>query len=79
MLAQDMAQVKKFYGGETMKLAGTGQGNKFSGYVCRDILCLIIRQIEKERLGMVIESLHASKMQQKVAVSFVDDAYLVTD
>ena len=28
------------------KLAGTGQGNKFSGNMCRDISCLIMKQLE---------------------------------
>ena len=28
------------------KLAGTGQGNKFSGDMCRDISCLIMKQLE---------------------------------
>ena len=35
-----------YYGGEEDKLAGTGQGNRFSGDVCRDLSCLIIRNIE---------------------------------
>ena len=41
-----------------MKLAGTGQGNKISGDICRDTSCTIIRQLEKEGLGMVIKSPH---------------------
>ena len=39
---------KKHYGREEMKLAGTGQGNKFSGDMCRDTSCLIIRQLKKK-------------------------------
>ena len=31
-----------YYGGEVV-LAGTGQGNKFSGDVCRDMSCLIMK------------------------------------
>ena len=45
-----------YYGGENERLAGTGQGNKFSGDLCRDTSCLIIREIEKKRLGIFIES-----------------------
>ena len=33
----------EYYGGEAEELAGTGQGNKFSGHICRDVSCLIIR------------------------------------
>ena len=70
---------EKYYGREQMKLAGTGQGNKFLWDMCRDTPCLIIRQLEKERLGMVIKSLHAAKKHQKVSALFVDDTNLVTD
>ena len=38
-----------FYGG-SKELAGTGQGNKFSGNMCRDISCLIIRQLKIKNL-----------------------------
>ena len=70
---------EKYYGGEQKKLVGTGQGNNFSGDMCRDTPCLIIRKLEKEGLGTVIKSPHTIKTIQKVAVSFVDDTDLVTD
>ena len=43
-------------GGHEELLAGTGQGNRFSGDMCRDILCLIIKQIERKSLGVIIEA-----------------------
>ena len=39
-----------FYRGEDENLAGTGQGNKFSGDMCRDVSCLIIKQLEEKHL-----------------------------
>ena len=44
------------YGGKENQLAGTGQGNKFSGDMCRDISCLIIKQIENQGLGIKFNS-----------------------
>ena len=37
-------------------LAGTGQGNKFSGDLCRDTSSLIIKQIEDQNLGIILQS-----------------------
>ena len=51
-----------------MKLVGTGKGNKNLGDMYRDVSCLIIRQLEKEGLGILIKSLCTVKTQQKVAV-----------
>lgn len=60
-------------------MAGTGQGNKFSGNICQDISCLIIRELEKRILGVKFESVISNKIEQCVAVSFVDDNNLATD
>ena len=70
---------EKYYGGEQEKLAETGKENKCQGDMCRHASCLIITQLEKEGLGLVIESPYALKTQQKIVVSFVDDIDLVTD
>ena len=40
------------HGVEENYLAGTRQGNRFSGDVCRDVSCLIMKRIERERLGI---------------------------
>ena len=39
-----------YYGGEENRLAGMGQGNRFSGDVCRDTSCLIMKRIEIEKV-----------------------------
>ena len=38
-------------------IARTGQGNKFSGKLCRDMSCLIIKIIEKKNLEIMINHL----------------------
>ena len=38
---------KDKYGGEKDMLGGTGQGNVFSGVACRDVSCLIFKQLKK--------------------------------
>jgi hypothetical protein len=68
-----------YYGGEEDKLAGTGQGNRFSGDVCRDLSCLIIRNIECKQVGMNIQSKLYGDTIQKVAVAFVDDNDMMSD
>ena len=68
-----------YYGGEENNLAGTGQGNRFSGDLCRDTSCLIIKEIEKQQLGMNINSNVTNETVQKAAVSYVDDNDYVTD
>ena len=67
-----------YYGGN-MKLAGTGQGNKFSGDMCRDISCLIIKQLETQNLGIWFISLLTGLRILWHSISFVDDTDLVAD
>ena len=33
-------------------LGGTGQGNVFSGNVCRDVSCFTFKEIDKKRFGI---------------------------
>ena len=68
----------RFYGGE-IELAGTGQGNKLSGDICRDISCLIIKQLEVQNLGICFLSLVTAVSILCSSISFVDDADLVVD
>ena len=70
---------ESYYGGENDRLAGTGQGNRFSGDVCRDSSCLIIRSIERKNLGMQFESKVYGEIILKVSVAFVDDNDMVAD
>jgi len=67
------------YGGEECQLAGTGQGNKFSGDMCRDISSLIIKQIENENLGIIFQSPVKEVQEQSVSVSFVDDTDFIAE
>jgi len=70
---------KTYYRGECDKLAGTGQGNRFSGDVCRDTSCLILKMIENKQLGMNFVSKLSNETAHVVAVSYVDDNDLVSD
>ena len=47
---------EKFYGGQLELLAGIGQGNVFSGNICRDTLYLIIKDLENKQLGINIKN-----------------------
>jgi len=68
-----------YYGGEEKNLAGTGQGNRFSGDVCRDTSCLIMRVIEKANLGMKLKSHITSIKELITAVLFVDDTDMIEE
>ena len=67
------------YGEIDLNLAGTGQSNKFSGNLCRDTSSLIIKQIEDQNLGIILQSLLVNISEQTVSVSFVDDTDLMTN
>ena len=43
------------YGGRNFLLGGKGQGNVVSGNMCRYSSCLILKDIEKENLGVMIK------------------------
>ena len=68
-----------YYGGEDNRLAGTGQGNRFSGDVCRDTSCLIMKRIEIEKVGMRLTSVLSKKQEEITAVLFVDDADMISE
>ena len=68
----------RFYGGD-IDLAGTGQGNKLSRDICRDISCLIIKQLEVQNLGISFLSLVTAISILCSSVSFVDDTDLAVD
>ena len=69
----------EYYGGQNNKLAGTGQGNRFSGDVCRDTSCLIMKVIEQEKVGMRLESVITKRDEVITSVMFVDDADMVSE
>ena len=68
-----------YCGGEEEKLEGTGQENKFSSNMYRDVSCLITRQIEKEMIETFIIDKKTEEEIQCVAAAFVDDADLMTE
>ena len=70
---------ENYYRGECDQLAGIGQGNCFLGDVYRDTSYLIIKEIERQELGMKICSKLTMKLAQIVAVAFVDNIELITD
>jgi len=70
---------ESYYGGIDQEMAGTGQGNKFSGDVCRDTSCLIIRQLEKRKFGVQMQSRITKKNELISAVAFVDDTDLLVE
>lgn len=69
---------QEYYGGRN-SLDGTGQGNKFSGDICHNILCLIIRQLELQNLGITFLSIFIMLIVICSSISFVDDTDLVAD
>lgn len=68
-----------YYGGDEEVLAGTGQGNKFSCEMCRDISCLIAKQIEIDKLGMQFVDLETLEELQCALITYVDDTDMMTD
>ena len=65
---------KDIYGGMNWLLGGTGQGNIFSGNVCRDVSCFIFKEIENKRLGIILTSKCNNVEVQRNAISFVGDS-----
>ena len=47
--------------------------------MCRDISCLIIKQLENDNLGIIFKSNINQIEEQCVSVSFVDDTDFVTE
>ena len=60
-------------------MAGTNQGNNFSGDLCRGASCLIIKHVENKNLGMTIKSPCTNAEEQIVSISCVDDTDIMTD
>ena len=61
------------------KLARTGQGNKFSGDMHRDIFCLIAWQLEIRNLSITFLSLITSTVVLILCISFVNDTDLAAN
>jgi len=70
---------EKCYGGSGTELAGTGQGNKFSGDLCRDTSSMIIKVLENKKLGVEYKSKLTDDNITVSAIAFVDDTDLVAE
>ena len=70
---------EEYHGGNECELAGTGQVNKFSGDVCRDTSCMIIKVLENEKLGIKFKSKMSQLETLTSAIAFVDDEDLVAE
>ena len=66
---------ERCYKGELL-IAGARQGNKFISNMCRDISCLIIKQLEMQNLGAYFLSLVTLASIVCASVLFVDDTDL---
>ena len=65
---------KENYGGKSELLGGKGQSNIFSGVACRDVSCVIFKQVEINKLEIIITLKHVRKTEQIVVIVHVDDA-----
>ena len=65
---------KEKYGGHNDRLAGTGQGNVLSGAICRNVSCLIFKQLEKMNAGIDLTSPVTRNRIMRLIIAFVDDA-----
>ena len=70
---------KQYYGSESYKLGGTGQGNSVSGAICRDTSCLIFRYLENKKLGVVVTFPISRGSFIRIAIAFVDDTDFYTN
>ena len=62
------------YGGHNDRLAGTGQGNVLSGAICRNVSCLIFKQLENMNVGIDLTSPVTRNRIMRLIIAFVDDA-----
>ena len=69
----------EYYGGSEKELAGTGQGNKFSGDLCRDTSSIILKVLENRKLGVDYKSKLSKSEVLISAIAFVDDTDLIVE
>ena len=70
---------KEYYGGRRETIAGTGKGNVVFVNIFRCSSWIILRDIEKENLGVFIKSPVTEESEQQLAIAFVDDNYFTSD
>ena len=65
--------------GNLEELAGTGQENDFSRDINRGILCITVRKIEIEKLGILLTNKETNDELQCASEAFTDDVNLILD
>ena len=70
---------KDFCGGSTSMLAASGQGNVVLVNICRNLSCIMLKGIEKEKLGVRVKSSLKTDSVQQLAIAFVDYNDFVSD
>ena len=72
--------IKEFCGGRRQTLmVGTGQVNACSVSMFRDSSCMMLKEIEKENLGVFIKLPLTTDSVQQLAIAFVDDDDFASD
>ena len=51
----------------------TDKKHSVSGSIYKDILCLILKHLEKQKLGAEINIVSKQRMIQRVAITFIND------
>ena len=64
------------HGGKNDTLGATEQGNIFSGVSCRDVSYVMLRILDKNKLGIIIRSSYNGEIEQIVVISHVNNVDL---
>ena len=64
----------KSHGGLKEELVGTRQRNMASGAICRDQSCLVFKELEKMKRGLLLILLLAAQRVRRTQVAQVNDA-----
>ena len=68
---------KECYGGRGEKLARTVQENSVLVNTCRYSSCIMLRDMEKEHLGVFIKSTLTKESVQQLEITVVDDIFFL--
>ena len=61
---------KNWHGGIDDKMAGTGQGNRFSGHLCTDTSCLTIKHVEECNTYLILLRIHKI-MNHRIIILYI--------
>ena len=62
------------YGGDHALLGETRQGSVFSRSARRDVSCVIFKELERKRVGIVTQSKNNEHKEHRVAIACIDNA-----